>query len=512
MVDRTQLLADERPLIVPSQSSTELRGVILFPQSYAIGMSSLATHALYEGLNASGEIAWERAFIAPSVDGTRLAPLCSLETGSPLRDFDVVAITSSWELDWPALPTALQDGGIAPLRHERREGPLLIVGGPAVSAAPLPLSALYDAAFIGEIEPALPVLRRALLASSREAVLEQLAAEPGFYVPVLHPEPAPKTLKRRCAVDLNSFDTTSVILSPHAEFANRFLLEIGRGCGRSCAFCLARRLYRPLRWRSLDRIMETVRRGLRYTNDLGMIAAAVSDYPHLDDLCAELETVSPDLRLSTSSIRLETATSRFLALLARGGQSTVTFAPEAATERLRQAIGKKLAEDEIFAAVERAATVGLTRVRLYFMVGLPTEQPEDLAAFGDLLKRLTQQFRQMHFRCNIGAFSPRPHTPFEREPLPALRDLRNRLGKVVRMLRGLPRVEAAGESARWAAMQAAFSRSDQRLGLALVKHPHHDFASLVKAMEAEGLCFERLTAAATDDCLPWKVVDPNCAD
>lgn len=510
------LLDAERLLIAPPARHAPRRGVLLFPHSYAVGMASLATHTLYARLNETGAMAWERAFATPAGDRGDLASTRSVESGIPLRDFDVVAVTSSYELDWPTIPAALAAGGVAPLRRDRQDegsAPLVIAGGPAISAAPRPLAAIMDALYLGEVEPALPELRAALLPGHRAEALAALAAIPGCYVPELHPEPASRALPRRCARDLDAFETTSVILTPHAEFPNRFLVEIGRGCGRGCSFCLARQLYRPPRWRSLPRVMDTVRRGLAYTNDLGLIAAAVSDYPELPDLCAELAALPPEVNISTSSIRLETASPELLALLARRGQKTVTYAPEAATERLRRAIGKTLGDDTLFAAVERAAAAGLTRVRLYFMVGLPTETPEDRNALPDLARRLTAAFPRLSFHCSVGAFSPRPHTPFELEPVAPLRDLRNWLGEAQRSLRALRRVEVTTDSARWAAMQAAMSRADERLGVALARHHPQGFSALVRALEAEGLDWEALTGLqdATGE-LPWKIVDMRCHD
>lgn len=500
----------ERLLLPLSQGATALRGVLLYPQSYAVGMSSLATHTLYTALNDE-TMRWERAFFNPAKDVARQRQLCSLESRTPLRDFDVVAVTSSYELDWPAIPVALQAGGVPPLRVDRRQSPLVIAGGPALSAAPLALSALYDAACCGEIEPVLPSLKAALLAPTPGATLELLAATPGFFVPALHTDLQVGMVKRQCAADLDQFETASVILSPQAEFADRFLVEMGRGCGRSCSFCLARQLYKPLRWRSLDRIVETVRRGLQWTNDLGLVAAAVSDYPELEALCEALQGLSPNLRVSTSSVRMETATPSFLKMLANGGQKTVTFAPEAATASLRRAIGKLLPEETLLAAVQRAAEAGLTRVRLYFMVGLPGESADDRAAIADLARRLTREFPTLHFRFNVGAFSPRPHTPFERQGLPPLRDLRRWLSQVQKSLRGLPRVEAATDSARWAAMQAALSRADERLGRALADRPPLGFADLVTSLATVGLDFEALVAEVPpEQWQPWKIVDPTC--
>ena len=517
---RLDLPGQERLLISPPAAAAARRGVLLFPQSYGVGMASLALHTLYAALNATGEMAWERVFAGPGVAQAGRGALCSLESGTPLREFDVIAITSSYELDWPTVPAALAAGGVAPLRQDRRAagGPLVLMGGPAISAAPLPLAAIYDAAYIGEVEPVLPELRGALLLDRREETLERLAAIPGFFVPESPPvgraaAPAPPTqgsLPRRYARHLDDFETASVFLTPGSEFPHRFLVEIGRGCGRSCRFCLARQLYRPLRWRSLSCIMETVRRGLQYTNEVGFIAAAVSDYPDLPGLCAALEALPPQVSLSTSSIRLETASAELLGLLAHSGQKTVTFAPEAATERLRAAIGKSLPDDALCAAIERAAAAGLTRVRLYCMVGLPTETAEDREALPALARRLTEMFPRLVFHYSVGAFSPRPHTPFELEPLPPLRDLRNWLATAQRRLQALRRVEVTTDSARWAALQAVFSRSDERLGMALARRHAGNFSELVQSLAAESLAFEELTGPQDPGGpLPWKIVDPH---
>lgn len=512
---RLDLLGDERLLIDGPVQPARRRGVLLFPQSYAVGMASLALHTLYAALNRTPGMSWERAFVDPARDSTRASAVCSVETGTPLRDFDVVAITSSYELDWPAIPAALEDGGVPPLRQTRREvhsTQAVLIGGPAVSAAPLPLSAIYDAACIGEIEPVAEILQKALLLD-RDSMLDRLAAVRGFFVPEVHAPLEPGMLARRCARNLDEFDTTSVILTPNSEFPDRFLVEIGRGCGRSCSFCLARQIYRPVRWRSVARIMQAVRHGLQYTGQLGLIAAAVSDHPHLPELCAELGALPSPVGVSTSSLRLETATPELLGVLARGGQKTVTYAPEAATERLRQAIGKALSDDELFAAVDRAAAAGLSRVRLYLMVGLPGETPEDREAIPALARRLTEVFPQLSFRVSVSAFSPRPHTGFEMAALPPLRDLRSWLAAAQRSLKALRRVEVATDSARWAVMQAAMSRADDRLGIALARRQALGFGGLVNSLAAEGLVVEELIGRPDEaGFLPWKIVDPTCAD
>jgi radical SAM superfamily enzyme YgiQ (UPF0313 family) len=476
-------------------------------------MSSLATHTLYALLSAES-LSCERAFIEDaSITAPSQQPLRSLETGSDLRDFDFVAITSSYELDWLALPRALEASGIPARREDRGDHPLVLMGGPAVTAAPLPLSGLYDAALIGEVEPVLPELRAALLSPSRQACLERLAATPGFYVPALHGQPAPGALRRRCARDLDQFETASVFLTPHTEFGNRFLLEMGRGCGRGCAFCLARQAYRPLRWRSLAHLLDSVRRGLRHTLDLGLIAAAVSDYPELDALCRGLAALSPEPRVSTSSVRLETASPAFLSLLAGGGQQTVTYAPEAATEPLRQAIGKPVTDDKLFAAIQRALTAGLSRIRLYFMVGLPGEADSDREGIVTLGRQLAASFPGARFRLNVGAFSPRPHTPFEGQPLGDPKVAQGWISGIARALRPVKGLEVAGGSAREAALQGILSRSGEGLLDALRGLPEANVGAALRHLRrAPGHFMELLEARQATDLQPWKVVDFSCAD
>lgn len=501
------LSGEERSLNLRPASGAAVRGAVLFPGPYHLGMSSLAVHSLYTLLNTD-RIASERAF----VEDLR-APIHSLETGTALRDFDFVAITSSYELDWLGLPQALQASGIPPRRAERTGGPVLLMGGPAVTAAPLPLSGLYDAALIGEVEPVLAPLRAALLARAADACLEQLAAVPGFFVPALHGHPGAGVLRRRCAPDLDAFETTSAILTPNTEFANRFLVEMGRGCGRACAFCLARRAYQPLRWRSLPHLLTSVRRGLTYTPDLGLVAAAVSDYPGLDEFCQELAGLSSDLRLSTSSVRLESASPAFLNLLARGGQQTVTYAPEAATERLRRAIGKPVTDGDLFAAIERALAAGLTRIRLYFMVGLPGETDDDRAAIVALASELSTRFRRAQFRLNVGAFSPRPHTPFECQPVGDPAVVQSWITALSRALRPVKRVEVSPGSAREAAVQCLLSRAGEDLLEALCVLPDASLGTALRGLRSlAGPGLEPTGAREATDPQPWKVVDFSCTD
>ncbi|MGC9320329.1 MAG: hypothetical protein ACP5KN_20005, partial [Armatimonadota bacterium] len=320
---RREILADEVYAHGPPAASGRLRVGLLFPADYAVGMANLAVQALYRLLNARGDVLCERVFY-PGIrergrqrDGT----LRSLEHATALGGFDVIAITSSFELDWLNIPVALREGGVPPLAEERaRQAPLVIAGGPAVTANPAPLGGLADVLFIGEAEPVVDDLLDALLEtnmrsrSGRQQLLERLAAMPGFYVPALPPEGA---IDRVLLDDLDGVPTTTEVLTPRSEFPRTFLIETGRGCPRSCRFCLARRIYHPVRTRSAECILDSARLGLKLTDRIGLVGAAVADHPRIEEIAGEI--VGLGGRVSTSSLRAEGVTAELIEALAAGG-------------------------------------------------------------------------------------------------------------------------------------------------------------------------------------------------
>jgi radical SAM superfamily enzyme YgiQ (UPF0313 family) len=433
--------------------------VLLFPNTYELGMSSLAVQTLFALANNAG-LTCERAFLPAGP----LSDVRSLESDTPLAGFDFVLVTTSYEVDWLVLPAMLQAGGLPARRAERDEQyPLVIAGGPAVTCNPRPLSVVADVLVMGEVEPIAPELLGILnAAETREEVLERLATLPGVLLPGVSALP----VKRLAAQGLDEHLTETVLLTPDTEFSNRFLIELSRGCGRSCDFCLARCLYAPFRVRRLETILRRVGQALEHTDRVGLVAAAVSDYPWVDDLATELRALGA--RLSVSSVRAESVSPALLRALAESGQDTLTLAPEAGTESLRRSIGKGMTDADLFAAAERARDAGLSRLKLYFMVGLPGEAKADVEAIPDLVARLRVAVPRMMVSAALGPFSPRPHTPLEREAMLPAGEIERRLRAATAQLRKAGVHDVHSGPVRWAEVQTVLSRGDEAVGEALV--------------------------------------------
>lgn len=440
------------------------RCVLVFPNTYQVGMASLAVHTLYEMLNRSG-LACERAFVAGG--GPRRGAR-SLESDTPLGGFDFILISSSFELDWLQLPALLQQGGVSPLRADRGpEHPIVIAGGPALTANPHPLAPLVDVCVLGEIEP----IREPFIAAlrepdTREEVLERLGALPGVWLPGLA-EPKDTLPERQYASRLDEFSTESAILTPYAEFGERFLIEVGRGCGRGCRFCLARQLYHPNRMRAPQMLLERIGVALETTRQVGLVGAAISDYPWIEELFAGLARMGASV--TVSSVRAESVTRLMLQVLVASGQDTLTVAPEAGSEALRSSIGKGMTDEQLIGCLDLAREVGLRRFKLYFMVGLPGEEWADIEAIERLLRSVRDAVPGVSFSVVLSPFVPKPHTPLADAPMLPTRELTRRLNRVSSALRALGIRDLDVGSARWAAAQTLMGRAGSELGPALVE-------------------------------------------
>jgi len=506
---RREILADEVHVHGEAAATGRLRVALLFPNDYAVGMANLALHGLHHLLSARPEVLCERAFYPgiPEDGRPRDGTLRSLEHDTALGAFDLIAITSSFELDWLNIPTALRDGGVAPLADERSaDAPLIIIGGPAVTSNPEPLAPFADALFAGEVEPVLDALIDALLAedltepAGRRAALERLAAIPGFYVPSVAREPP---VERVALDDLNAASTTTAILTPRSEFPNTFLVETGRGCPRGCRFCLARRIYHPVRTRSAENILDSARLGLRFTDRIGLVGAAVADHPRIDAIAAEI--VAMGGRVSTSSLRAEGVTPELTAALAAGGQRSITLAPETADAELARVIGKGMNYEAVRAAIATASEAGLTQVKLYFMVGIPGETDEAALQIADYVDRLECEFSSLRFTVAIGTLVPKPHTQLARVAVPDPGTVRRRLKKLRRALDSRTRVRVRISSARWGAVQAVLGRGGRELAPVIAAAAGGGPGDFARALQAEGLSLEDYLAEQTGPA-PWEVV------
>lgn len=488
-----RLLARERGMVRKDWGG-RLPVALVFPNRYYLGMSSLAVHSLYHLWNARDDLVCERVF-------TDFMPPLSLESGAPLAYFPVIALSISYELDYLDVVALLRAAGIPPRAADRDDThPLILAGGPAVSANPEPLAPLLDAVVIGEVEPVFDRLTEALhlVADGRTAALEALSTIPGLYLPgVRYP---PSAVHRQWLADLDAFPTHSVLLTPNTEFADVGLIEIGRGCGRGCRFCLAGYSYLPPRRRSVMSILAQAGELLRHTDRLGLVSAAVSDHPEIDRLVVELRGLGA--RLSVSSLRADSVSEALVRALAESGTRTLTIAPEAGSDRLRQVLHKTQTEDDILRAVELAAKHHLEQVKLYFMLGLPTEEEEDVQALVDLALACARRFpRQV--TVNVTPFVPKAHTPFQRSAQAPAVVVKPRFGRVERELRRQG-VAVKGESPAWAEVQGTLARGDRRVAEALLAVGRATPVAWRRALAQAGLSAEELLAGRKAGApLPW---------
>ena len=485
---------------------THIRVALAFPNTYYTGMSSLALHVVYALFNRDPRVVCERTFWEPE-EVTADEPLLTYESQRPVVDADVFAFTISFEMDYFHVVDMLRQARIPLWAEERDEEggwPLLLAGGPAVSMNPEPLAPFFDAMVIGEGEEVIPQIIEVLetYRGRRSDLLHALARLPGVYVPLLHREGQP--VSRLWVRDVHRMDPQTRIYTPDTEFARMHLMEIGRGCGRGCRYCMAGYVYRPPREQPLERVLEWAREALQHTDRIGLVSAAVSDYSRIDELATRLREMGA--RISVSSMRTDPISEPLVRALAESGTRTLTIAPEAGSERLRRVISKTQQEEDLLAAVDLAERYRFPQLKLYFMVGHPTEREEDIDALIRFVLETRRRFRRTLI-INATPFVPKPHTPFQWVSMLPAQEMHRRQKKIRKSL-ARHRVVVRADSPRWAEVQGVLARGDRALARVLARLPRLTWRQFFRTMEEEGLDPRRYLGEWPQDAsLPWNVVD-----
>ena len=484
--DIKQLLREEDGRLYKPGGSVKV--ALVFPNSYYLGMSSLGFQVILGEINRHPDVSCERVFFEN--DKSNIVPR-SFETQRLLSEFDIIGFSISFELDYFNVVKLIHSAKI-PLRAEDRgsENPVIIAGGICSSFNPEPLSGFIDAFVIGDGEEVIHGLiseyqNCCQTQDSRQNLLHRLSRIKGVYVPLLYnvaykddgtlsgiyPRTRVKPRIERSSVsNLDKFDTTSKILTPNTEFARYFLVEVTRGCARRCRFCVASHVQR-CRLRSKETILRLTQNKLsQRAEKIGLVGSSVTDHPQIDNIATSL--VDMGNKISIASMRADLVTDRLLDALAASGQRTITLAPEAASDRLRKVIGKDITLETIFGVIKLALKKGILNIKLYFMVGLPTETQADVDDIVTLVERIRKLmfdsprpriFEAPRLIISISPFVPKPHTPFQWCQMEDVKKSSQKLKFLRRKLERFGGVRVSSGSARWSTVQGVLARGDRRL-------------------------------------------------
>ena len=540
LIDRLQELYKDEDSRVTVNPHAGQKVAIVYPNTYFVGMSNLGLHIIYEEINLRNDSVCERIFLPEkkeleAYDKTK-TPLMSVETQRPMHQFDVVAFDVTFEMDYFHIPLMLRHGRVPIMGKDRTEfDPIVIAGGPCATFNPEPFADFIDAFIIGEgegiVSRVLDVIRDGKLEGlDRHAILRQLANVPGVYVPSLYvpiysedgafkgydvAEGSPKTIKRHFEMLTSGGET--VVATNYTEFGAMYIIEVARGCGRHCRFCMAGYCFRVPRVRPLDILKEGVDRAEKLGKKVGLMGAAISDYPEVDELVTYIR--SKDMRYSCASLRADSLTQAVVDGLADSGQKTITIAPETGSERLRRVINKGISEEHLQNAATLSAKSGIQHMRLYIMIGLPTETDEDIEAIVGLAERTQAHMAEVgckgRLTLSINPFIPKPFTPFQWMAMDNQKTVEKKLQYIKKALQKNRRIEVLVESPKEAYIQGVLARGDRRLGAVLAACAADRGSKSFKAeMKAAGLDMDEMNyrERSFDEFLPWSHLDMGMDD
>ena len=540
LIDRLQELYKDEDSRVTINPHAEQKVAIIYPNTYFVGMSNLGLHIIYEEINLRNDSVCERIFLPEkkeleAYDKTK-TPLMSVETQRPMHQFDVVAFDVTFEMDYFHIPLMLRHGRVPVMSEERTSfDPIVIAGGPCATFNPEPFADFIDAFIIGEGEGIVTAVLERIRkgrenGESREETIAALAQIDGVYVPALYTpqydendrfvgydiaDGAPKIIRRHFEPLTSGGET--VIATNFTEFGAMYIIEVARGCGRHCRFCMAGYCFRVPRVRPLDILKEGVDRAEKLGKKVGLMGAAISDYPEVDELVTYIR--SKDMRYSCASLRADSLTQAVVDGLADSGQKTITIAPETGSERLRRVINKGISEENLRTAAQLSAKAGIQHMRLYIMIGLPTETDEDIDAIIGLAERTQAHMAEVgckgRLTLSINPFIPKPFTPFQWMAMDHQKSVEKKLQYIKKSLQKNRRIEVLVESPKEAYIQGVLARGDRRLGKVLAACAlDRGSKSFKSEMKKAGLDMDNCNyrERKLDDYLPWSHLDMGLRD
>ncbi len=515
-----------------------LRVALAFPNTYWVGMSNLGFQTIYRLFNAEDDIVCERFFLPPKQELAELvaarAPLVTLESQTPVGDFDVIAFSVSFEWDYVNVLTLLRMAGVPAYAAERTDRhPLIVVGGAVTFVNPEPLAPFADVIAAGEGEVLVPSFARAFSAATgRAELLRLLSRERGFYVPSFY-EPqhaadgsiagyqpiggsdAPVPVRKAALKTTDAIDPPATsIFTPDTEFGSRFLIEVVRGCANLCRFCWAGYNYLPVRAFPADRILQLAEQARVHSNKVGLVSIALCDHPDIDRILARLLELG--YAISPASLRLDDLTESIVRTLRESGERTITIAPETGSDRLRRVINKTVTNDEILDRAELIFANGIENLKLYYMIGLPTETDEDLVAIRDLTLQLRERMMKHAKRRgqvgriigSVNPLIPKPGTAYQWMPMedPAVVD--RKIKRLRSLTAGIDNVYFNIKSERHAYFQALLSLGDRRVASVIARAEQNGQnwrAAVADAgVDADFFIFRD---RSHDAALPWDIID-----
>lgn len=518
LIEKTDNLLKKEKGTVFKDPGGKLNICLVYPNTYFVGMSNLGFQGIYTLLNERNDVVCERAFLPASEDMDEFrrtkTEIFSLESKRPIGRFDIIAFSVSFENDYLNILKILELSNI-PLRAKQRKPfhPLLIIGGICAFSNPEPLAEFFDLCFIGEGEEMLnEFLNIYKKSAKRDEIYKNSLSIEGIYVPGFYKldyEPslrrtalnnAPLKIKRRFIKDISKVRLRPSIITPKTEFSSMYLIEAMRGCSYKCDFCLTGHIYNPLRIKPLSVIKEEIALALRHTERIGLIAPSLTDYPYIEDVL-----MIKGVNFGITSLRASPKSAHLLGLLK--GHKSVSIAPEAGTERIRRVINKRVTEEDIIETSRLIFKYEIEKLRLYFMIGLPTETYNDIEGIINLVKKIRDTLAKGEIVLTISTFVPKPFTPFQWHPMESPDRVKQRLSMIKKTLIPIKGIKVFHDLPKYAYMQGIFSMGDRRLSNALeemLKIEDWQKAVINSKLDPDFYIFRKRDF---NEPLPWDFID-----